>query len=468
MPVRLRLVLIPLLGLCAAVWARDEVDLAETCLALAVVQEPEVDVEKMKQALADLEERAKKRLDGAKDPKEVVKRLNEVLLGERKVSYLSNKYWRDSTLAASLLRGVGNCLSTSTLYAVIGQRLGQPIHVVIVPGHAFARYDDGEARINIETTNGGVELPEAYYRTMGEWTEDDAASLGYGRSLSAREFAAHLHSYAGRHLQSVDQSEPALEQIEEAVRLWPSNEEYALQRLGLLYATPGRREEALRGYLQLHERGKSPEARVRALTGIASDLQARGQHPEALELLRQAFHDAPKHVASTVLSSMASSYRTLRRFSEALLAQDLALSAQFQPEADDYTLLAIYYKNADLLDDAIRCLYHSVERNPEDWNTRLILAGYLIRAKRDDEGWKMLATVEKPRVDEQFYETNMAWFYGSVGKKAEFLEHLEKALSLATTPDILDYINTEVDFDQYRDAADFQALIDKHRKRLTE
>ncbi len=465
---RSRLAVLSFLLLAPAAWGRDEVDLAETCLELAVVQEPEVDVEGMKKALADLEARARKRLEGAEGPKEVVKRLNEVLLAERKVSYISNKYWRDSTLAASLLRGQGNCLSTSTLYAVIGQKLDRPIHVVLVPGHAFARFDDGATRINIETTNGGAEMPDAYYRTMGAWTDEDAAAIGHGRSLSAREFAAHLHSYAGRHLMSLDQPEAALAQVEEAVRLWPSNEDYALQRLSLLYQMPARREDALRGYMQLQEQSSSPEVRVRALLGIAGDLQARGQHPEALDLLRQAFHDAPKHVVPAVLGEMASSYRTLRRFSEALLAQDLALSSQFQPEADDYTLLAIYYKNADLLDDAIRCLYHSVERNPEDWNTRLILAGYLIRAKRDDEGWKMFATVERPRVDEQFYETNLAWFYGSVGKKEELLDHLGQALTLATTPDILNYIATEVDFDRYREDADFQALVEKHRRRLTE
>lgn len=454
------------LALSLAVRADDEVNLTDTCLDLAVVQEPDVDVAKMKAALGELEAKAKKRLEGVTEPREVVKGLNEVLLLDRKVNYISNKYWRDSTLAASVLRGKGNCLATSTLYAVIGQRLGLPIHAVTVPGHAFARFDDGKTRINIETTNKGVEHPDAFYRSMGEWGEEDAAVVGHGKTLTSREFAALLHSYAGRHLVSLEQHADALKQVDEAIRLWPANESYELERLGYLYDGLKKRDEALKGYERLANKGKSPEIRTRAILGLVGDLQANDRHDEALDLLRRAFHDAPKSVVPSVLTEMASSYRTLRRFSEALLSQDLALAATFQPEADDYTLLAIYYKNANLLEDAIRCLKHSVERNPEDWNTRLILAGYLIRAKHDDEGWKMFKTVEKPPVDEQFYETNMAWFYGSVGKKKEFLEHLGKALDLATEPSILNYIKTEVDFDKFREDADFKGLVEKHRKRL--
>ncbi|MCC6739320.1 MAG: hypothetical protein IT452_09755 [Planctomycetia bacterium] len=446
----------------------EEVDLSDTCLKLAAVQEPDVDVAKMKEALAALEAKAKKRLEGVKEPREVVAGLNEVLLLDRKVSYISNKYWRDSTLAASVLRGQGNCLSTSTLFAVIGQRLGLPIHAVTVPGHAFARFDDGKTRINIETTNRGVEMTDAYYRSMGSWSDEDAAAIGHGLTLSSAQFASLLHSYAGRHLVSLEKHTEALAQIDAALKLWPANEEYALERLGMLYDGLGKRAEALKGYQRLAKEAKSPEIRARSLVGIANDLQATDRNEEALDVLRRAFHDAPKSALPAVLTEMAASYRTLRRFNEALTTQDLALAATFQPEADDYTLLAIYYKNANLLDDAIRCLKHSVERNPEDWNTRLILAGYLIRGKRDDEGWELFKTVQKPPVDEQFYETNMAWFFGSVGKKKEFLEHLGNALDLATEPSILNYIKTEVDFDKFRDDAEFKALVEKHRKRLME
>ncbi|KAF0245357.1 MAG: hypothetical protein FD180_1672 [Planctomycetota bacterium] len=443
----------------------EEVDLADTCFRLGVIQEPELDVAKAKAALDAIVDKTKARLKDVTAPRDIVAGLNDVLLKNRKVSYISNKYWRDSTLVASLLRGQGNCLSTTTLFAVVGQRLGLPVHAVTVPGHAFARFDDGKTRINIETTNNGVELPDSYYDRMGPWVQDDANAVFHGRTLTPRQFAGHLHDYAGRHLDQAGRSKEALKESEASIRLWPENESLELGRLGILQKS-GKREEALKGLEDLFERSSSPEVRARILISVAHDLQSRGEHEKALERLRTAFREAPKHLTSIVLSAMANSYRTLRRFDEALVSQELSLCSEFQPDADDFSGLAILYKNANKLDDAVRCLYMSLERNPESWNTRLILAGYLIRAGRDDEGWKMFKTVEKPPIDEEFFETNMAWFYASVSKKKEFLEHLDKALSLHETPHILNYIKTEVDFDKYRNDAEFKALVERHRKRL--
>ena len=54
-----------------------------------------------------------------------------------------------------------------------------------------------------------------------------------------------------------------------------------------------------------------------------------------------------------------------------------------------------------------------------------------------------------------------------MGKKEEFLGHLQKALSLSRTPHILNYIRTEVDFDRYRSDPDFVGLVERHRARLS-
>src|SRR5262245_40557729 len=71
------------------------------------VQEPELDPVKLREEFSKLMERAREALKGAATPEEKVAALNKVLLADRKVEYLSNKYWRDSTLAASVLRSRG-------------------------------------------------------------------------------------------------------------------------------------------------------------------------------------------------------------------------------------------------------------------------------------------------------------------------------------------------------------------------
>jgi len=442
----------------------ERLDLSKLCLKLAPIQEPEVDVEKLRAGLRALEEKARAALKDAKTPAEKVVALNRVLLGERKVTYISNRYWRDSTLASSVLRGRGNCLSTTTLYVVIGRRLELPIRAVPVPRHILARYDDGKTRINIETTAGGRPRSDEHYRDRHGWSDADARVLRLGRSMTDRQFGACLYEYAAKHFESVRDFKRALQSIDRALQLWPGNPDLQMLRLGLLHTGFGRREEALKGYLKIAGSSQSPGARTAALVSLAGDLQARGKHEEALGILRSAYRLAPRYQQPLVFSSMASSYRTLRRFDEAALAMEL--SALKGGQAADFTSLAIFYKNAGKLKDAIRCLRVSVRMNPESWNTRLILAGYLIRAGQKDEGWKVFATVKKPRVNHQFFHNNMAWFYGSAGRKKEFLEHLDKALELARTPAILNYINTEVDFDRYRKDEDFKALVEKHRRRL--
>lgn len=443
---------------------KQESDLEALCLSLCAIQEPNVDVAAMKKVLAGLTEEARKQLQGEHSPKGKISRLNAVLLTNRKVTYISNKYWRDSTLTASLLRRQGNCLSTTTLYVLIGKRLKLPIRAVVIPEHAFARYDDGRTRINIETTTGGREQPNAHYRAQHNWPDSDTRFLGYGKSLTDKQFAALLHRYAGMFLAQANQPKKAIEMIEKAIALWPDNPDYQLDRCSVRYSGLGQREAAVAGYKTVFLKARSIGAKTRALLGIVTDFRAHSQHRQALALLRQAYKIAPKYLHSVVLSQMASSYRSLRRFDEALVTQELA--TVLGGDAEDFAGLAIFYKNARKLEDAIRCLRRSVKMNPESWHTRLILAGYLIRAGHPEEGWQMFKTVKKPRVNVNSFHTNMAWFYGSVGKKKKFLEHLKRALELSQSPGILNYIKTEVDFDRYRNDPDYKQLVHRHRKRL--
>ncbi len=57
----------------------------------------------------------------------------------------------------------GTCVSMPMLYLALGWRLGYPIRAVWVPTHIFARWDDGTARVNIEATGYGGELPDEHY-----------------------------------------------------------------------------------------------------------------------------------------------------------------------------------------------------------------------------------------------------------------------------------------------------------------
>lgn len=132
-------------------------------LALQHIQEPEIDDQAMTTAFTAVVDAVRIALAASPTAREKIDILNQTLLTDRSVSYLSNQYWRDSTLAACLLRHRGNCLSTSTLYCLVGEALHLPIHLVVVPGHAFVRWDEPGLARNIETTSQGREIADDEY-----------------------------------------------------------------------------------------------------------------------------------------------------------------------------------------------------------------------------------------------------------------------------------------------------------------
>ncbi len=345
---------------------------------------------------------------------------------------------------------------------VVAQALKLPIHGVLVPEHAFARWDDGSVRIDIETTAKGVATDDGLYRARTPWADADAEVNSYAKSLTIGQFAAELHAMAADELTAVNRFPDAMDQWQAADALWPDQPRNIMRKAAIL-ARSGQQQQAVDLVAPL-QTSKSPEVRTNALLLIAGTLEGMQQHQKALSVAMHAFRDAPKYSEKTVLSVLANCYRSLRRFDEACAYQKLA--TLYDPTADDVVNLAIMYKNAHHLDDAVECLQAALRMNPESWCTRVCLAGYLILDHQDDAGWKMFKTVEMPRENQDSYYLNLAWFYAVAGKKSEFLDNLDHGLGLSQSPGVLDYVAQEVDFDAYRSLPEFVALINKHKARL--
>ena len=75
-----------------------------------------------------------------------------------------------------ITRRKGICLSLSSLYLIIAERLKLPVFAVVVPGHIFVRYQDGRhSGINSETTFGGAEFYGYKGMTGTEFMDKDSA-----------------------------------------------------------------------------------------------------------------------------------------------------------------------------------------------------------------------------------------------------------------------------------------------------
>jgi hypothetical protein len=99
-------------------------------------------------------------------------------------------------------RRVGTCVSMPLLYVALGWRLEYPIKLVSVPTHLFARWDDGEQRVNIEATGYGADLTDEFYEQQyfvpAEWKQHGALASLTPRQALAQMLLARADYWARR------------------------------------------------------------------------------------------------------------------------------------------------------------------------------------------------------------------------------------------------------------------------------
>src|SRR6266571_5856784 len=93
-----------------------------------------------------------------------------------------------------LERKQGYCVGIAALYLLLAERLDLPIYAVATPSHVFLRYDDGSARINIETLQGGANVPDDQNIREQKIPEESIRRGIFMRNLTVDEFLAQVHN----------------------------------------------------------------------------------------------------------------------------------------------------------------------------------------------------------------------------------------------------------------------------------
>ncbi len=138
----------------------------------------------------------------------------------------------------------GYCLSLSVLYLAIGERLGMPLYGVVVPGHFFVRYDDGQYRYNIETTAQGALADEDHY--LRSFAPPAGHKL-YMKNLNKRQTLGCFFNNLGNSYSAVGDKEKAFLELSRAVQINPTLAE-AHTNLGNIYLSKGQVSAAIRHY----------------------------------------------------------------------------------------------------------------------------------------------------------------------------------------------------------------------------
>jgi len=141
----------------------------------------------------------------------------------------------------------GYCLSLSILYLSLAERLDLPLYGVVVPGHFFVRYDDGQSpAINIETTSQGGTAPDEHYITKFNVPKGDRDSV-YMQNLDKIETLGCFFNNLGNIYNTIGDIERALVALERAVEINPSLAESRMN-LGNIYLKKGRVDDAIYEY----------------------------------------------------------------------------------------------------------------------------------------------------------------------------------------------------------------------------
>jgi tetratricopeptide (TPR) repeat protein len=152
----------------------------------------------------------------------------------------------------------GYCLSLSILYLSLGERLGLPLYGVVVPGHFFVRYDDGQVRFNIETTSKGGYADDEHYinkfKVPAPASPDARRGGGpkgnngiYMVNLNKIQTLGCFFNNLGNSYNEVGDTEQAMLALERAVEINPTLAESRMN-LGNIYLKKDRIEDAIHEY----------------------------------------------------------------------------------------------------------------------------------------------------------------------------------------------------------------------------
>jgi len=444
-----------------------EVSLFEEALTMSRYFDPGTDANACRKAFSGIVEKIRADLKTAgitvgnreEKRKEIIGLLNRHLLTDRKVSYLSNKYWRDSLFTAALMRGKGNCLATSLLYHLVAQELKLPIGMQYVPEHVLVSWEHPEAPLYIETTAGGEFRQRKDILERYGLKEVDLKPNGYLTPLTPKQLRAKLHHIWSNMLYSMGNRPEARRLLAKARSAWPDNPSFRLSEAGFLQQT-GEIDKARKVYLALFRENNGPFIKTTAARVWSGFLTSRGRIDEALNVLTRHWQDAPLYHKVEMIDQIGELYRHKRDWEKAI--QFHQLHARLDPGESSFNSLGSVLTEAHRDPEAIKAYERALGYNPENFFTRVILAGLYERSGDKEKGRAFFAAIKEPREHKGTWYCALVWYYANIKEEEKLVENMRLALELDRGGHVYQYFIREPDLDPYRERPAFKALMDAH------
>lgn len=434
----------------------DDIDLGTAALIISEEWSDVVHGLRYREKLDAMAEEIKKRLRERKlrANYNAIPVMNEYLFQELGFSAVANADDPNDLFLHSVLdRRKGYCLSLSTLYLALGERLGLPLYGVVVPGHFFVRYDSRSKRFNIECTANGAQLSDEHYiekhrvpehhdrlymenltkkQTLGclynnfgvvylETGQEERALLALDRSARINPKLAEARSNMSIVLNVQGQNEDALQQLKHALDSNP-NDPSVHRELGRTYLKQQDYRQAVRSLKRSVELDpNSPEVFIL----LSEAYSAQDLNRFARESLEEALALAPEHVYAH--ASLGQLFQKLRNYQRAVSAYRDAL--RYDPKRIDvYFLIASCYHELKWTKDEIGVYQEILRKQPREYRAVFNLAQIYAQQRKYPQAIDYLkqAIALKPNDATSYY--NLAVCYAETGKKDLAHETFAQAL----------------------------------------
>lgn len=389
-------------------------------------------------------------------PKAVVAVLSEHVLRERKATYLNNLYWRDSLFTSALLRNRGNCVATSLLYHLVARELGLPVRIATAPRHMYVRWEGERERFAIETTAGGAIVPDEMLLDLPAL---DASEGAYGRGLTDREARATLLRIWGDTFATVTRDDRAGELYRSARELWPGSRDILMAYAGFL-ARRGRPDEARAIALEVQNtsRGRHYRGLAEALLGRL-DEDTR-DFERALDRTHAALPQVGLAMVPTMLHRVGVLYRHQRNFEAAIAIHRLGVA--MRPDQNGWSILASALTEAHRDVEAIAAYEEASRLNPEDFFSKVILAGLYERQGQRARGRALFDGIAEPKEQRLQWLGALVWYYAVTEQVEPLIANMRLALKEDQGNWMINYFLREPDLDPYIHLPEVRALWAEH------
>ena len=407
----------------------DEIDLATAIMILYKEWDPSFDVIGSLEEIDRLALELELQISPDDNPERIVSLLSQYIFKEEAYSCLDPadplymKTSEGSALPCVIANKKGDCLGLSLLYLALAERLGLPIYGVTAPAHVFVRYDDGETRINIETTDRGRESEDSYYEKKYMLHPTYRNHNFYLRNLLKGEVIGVFLSNLGAAYHEKGMYNDAIVELKEALEINPSDAG-THYNLGVAYDTKGMYDKAIAEYRKAIEINPN-DAKAYCNLGIA--YYEKGMYDKAITEFERAVKIDPTHAEAH--HNLGLAYDIEGMDDEAIAEYKKAL--EINPDyAETHCILGIAYYEKGMYDRAIAEFKKAIKINPNDARAHFGLGIAYYEKGMDDKAIVELRRALEIDPNDAKAHYNLAAAYYYEGEYSLAIEHCDRAIEL--------------------------------------